>query len=417
MQNRFTNAMVISWQVGLLAAFPLQFFSLKLYFYTLIFASACFLATEYRKEIFTKQKFYFVSPFIIFLLVNAIGIFYSENKTQAVKEVETYSAMLVLPLLWFSLPSQKVSLLKPIGLTVIVTTLAHCIIAHLLCVKDILSQGRSLKLLFTSEDYHYVNLSYKAGIHPTYLGVLVIASLLLIWYISKNQKPVIKICTGILALYLLTFLILLLSRGPLLGLLTILFFGAVWRLRTARKRYKILGYTSIGVIIACVFLFPPLQNRFIDPVLRMIQAKSYHFDDDSLSYHIRSWICAITSNQETKTILFGHGTGDERETLNICYTQKQYHAMINSGLDAHNEYLSQYVKIGLFGLLSFLSILFVYFYEGYTQNKVVLTSYVILIAVVCLFESILHVSKGVFFISYLFPYFYLLEKENTRTTT
>jgi O-antigen ligase len=336
---------------------------------------------------------------------------------QAVKELETYSAFLALPILWLWLPEISPVFFKRVALVIILTALAHCLIAHTICINEIFDKGESLSQLFTTEKYQYLYLSYRVGIHPTYLGVLIITALISIWYYRKDQPKIHLAVIYLACIYLILFLFLLLSRGPIIALFLILVFNAFWRLKSANFFIRLSVYMAITLVIASIVFFAPLRLRFIDPVVRMIQTKSYHFDNDSLSLHIRSWICAVSVNQSLTTVLFGHGIGEEREVLNNCYLEKNYTAMVGSGLNAHNEFLSQYVRLGLIGLFSFLTILMVYFSRGFQQHNLLLTSFVILIGIVCLFESILNVSKGVFFISYLFPYFYLLGNKSNLPST
>jgi O-antigen ligase len=417
MQNRINIQLVQVWQTALTISFPLQFLSLRFYFYDLIIATIAFLATKPWSNTIPKKKILFLIPFLLFLLINVLGMLYSTNKVQAIKELETYSAFLVIPLLWLWLPESSPLFFKRIALVIILTALAHCILAHAICINEIIKSGESLNLLFSAEKYQYLYLSYRVGIHPTYLGVLIITALISLWYYSKNKTTIALTAIGLAGVYLTLFLFLLLSRGPIIGLFVLLVFNALWRLKSTGFLVKLSVYGAIILIAASILFFAPLRMRFIDPVVRMIQTKSYHFDNDSLSLHIRSWVCAVSVNQSLATVIFGQGTGEERTVLNNCYAENEYTAMVNSGLNAHNEFLSQYVRLGLIGMFSFLSIIVVYFLKGFQNNNLMVTSFVILISIICLFESILNVSKGVFFISYLFPYFYLLDKEKAITST
>jgi len=418
-QSSYIHFAIKTWQLFLVASFPLQFISQRFYFYSLIAASAAFLLSKpwlFRPE---KKQLNLILLFIGFVVFHAVSLIWTQDFNRGLKELETYSALFSIPvLLLWQKDFHSTNYLKLVKIVIVSTVFILCFLAHTQILVVIIQKDLAFSDLFFSTQFHYEKLADFVQLHPTYFGVLIITAIILLSYDLLKSSSVtfqyLLALTGII--YLLIFLLLLLARGPILGLVGI----SLWILLLNFKKISFIKRTLVIFIIlivsSSIFIFEPLTKRFVDPVARMIREKSFRFDDDSFSYHIRSWICSLHSNQTGLEVLIGQGTGDELTALNNCYASKNYSAMINSNLNAHCEYLTQYVKLGLLGLSYFIFFLLFQFNYGNINSFSYLKLMVIFLSIIFLFESILNVSKGVFFISFLFPYFYLLDKENAKTS-
>jgi hypothetical protein len=70
----------------------------------------------------------------------------------------------------------------------------------------------------------------------------------------------------------------------------------------------------------------------------------------STSLHVQQWYCAWNSVNGIQ-LIWGLGTGDEKDALTECYTENQFKWLIKLKLDAHNEYLSSLVRHGIIGVI------------------------------------------------------------------
>jgi hypothetical protein len=385
----------------------------------LIAASAAFLLSkpwQFRPE---KKQLNLILLFIGFVVFHAVSLIWTQDFNRGLKELETYSALFTIPVLLLWQKDFHGSLfINALRIVIVTTTISICFTAHAHSLFTIYKADIPVLEIFFNSDFHYTKLSERVNMHPTYLGMLIVVTIILQGTKAiKTRIKTFKFWLIIFSIfYLILFLTLLLTRGPILGLLGIFSWLILVKYFPSNWYLRVLIILIFIFFILSIFVFEPLNNRFIAPVIRMINEKSYVLDNDSFSYHIRSWICSLHSNQTGLEVLIGQGTGDELTTLNNCYASKNYSAMINSNLNAHCEYLTQYVKLGLLGLGYLIFFLLFHFNNGNKNSFSYLKLIVIFLSVIFLFESALNVSKGVFFISFLFPYFYLLDKENAKTS-
>jgi O-antigen ligase len=112
------------------------------------------------------------------------------------------------------------------------------------------------------------------------------------------------------------------------------------------------------------------------------------------------WQCAWELIRVSPWI--GYGTGEEVPRLKERYYA--HHLMISYtlGLNAHNQFLSFWLKTGIFGMLIYLTVLVLAFREAWRRRDIYLTAFVLVITCISLSENILDVNKGIFFFSMFF---------------
>ncbi|QSS98173.1 O-antigen ligase family protein [Psychroflexus sp. ALD_RP9] len=94
----------------------------------------------------------------------------------------------------------------------------------------------------------------------------------------------------------------------------------------------------------------------------------------------------------------GTGTGDAKDELVKEYKKMKFTMGYKNKYNAHNQYLDNLVRNGIIGgMISLLAIYFFPFYISIRRKEKLLLTFIIIIAVVSLTESILDRHKGITF--------------------
>jgi O-antigen ligase len=116
------------------------------------------------------------------------------------------------------------------------------------------------------------------------------------------------------------------------------------------------------------------------------------------------WQCAWELIRSSPWI--GHGTGMELGLLKAKYLDHHLYIAYKHDLNAHNQYLSLWIKTGFIGLLFYLFLLGAGFALAFRTKDPFLAAFLMIIAFVSFSENILDVNKGIFFFSFFFSLFF-----------
>lgn len=335
------------------------------------------------------------SLFILYL----ISISYSTNVAYGLKKVVTALPMLIYPLI-FNLLSDEIkaklynNIIKFCWIFIISTAL-FCLLSFIYFLNEFDFDGVVL---------HYINIirtdisGYK--IHPIYLSMHIGISLLLsILIIEKSKHNLWQlIVLGLINLFLLSFMLMLIRKGPIIGL--VLASGYLTLILKKRWLFALYGFSVIMVIGLIVF-DPKVNDRFSE--LLSVQ-NSQKLNDETNSTNIRYHIykCAVTKIPEAG--LFGFGIGDGKDELTSCYDDNMQ-ILSSKRYNSHNQYIGIILKGGYLGLLLFVIFLAVFITQSIRSKNYILTAIMIFYSIVMFSENILERGNGIKFF-YLFIIFF-----------
>jgi O-antigen ligase len=342
-------------------------------------------------------------PLLVFTSVywlHVAGMLYTDNLITGLQILEKKLVLLAFPLLFIVSVISKKEIDKILSVFVI-GVLISCSICYFDRLTTFSGEDRSLFAFMTDPDFQNIHFSEAIPIHPAYLSACVILSSLILLERIYRANVMQKVVYILLVIFFIITTLILMARGSLFALAAIiilsLFFKLIYGKVTARLAYSIGMICAL--IVACFFFIPNLKSRMTESFGNYEENVSSSDQVSSVALHFKSWHCAIVSTLN-KHIVFGHGTGDEEEVLKNCYTANGWHSMAEGGYDAHNEYLSALVRHGIIGLLIFLSVLAYSFYWSIRFDNLVYFSFLVLIAVTALSESILRGQVPVLFFAF-----------------
>lgn len=264
---------------------------------------------------------------ILFISLTFISIFYSVDSALSFAEWLRLWSIFSLYLLSFSLTDSPLKLKK-----LIYAIIFSVFIPGVLAFYQFFSHTG-----MTIIDEDISNRIFGTFAHPNLLAYYLTAPLALLIFLILNKEKYQLRNLFLYLTFLFSFVLLLLTytRGAwVVFLLTILTLGVL--------RYKkfLLGFL-LGLILI-YFLIPPLNTR----VNNLFQYNPY----SSIQWRLNLWKDSLKYSQEK--IWFGYGLG----TANKVILDKRGEKF--GSADPHNDYLKILIENGIWGLFSYLLLIF-----------------------------------------------------------
>jgi len=114
-----------------------------------------------------------------------------------------------------------------------------------------------------------------------------------------------------------------------------------------------------------------------------------------------------------KSPVIGYGAGTELGLLHEDFYARRYYNSFVNHLNAHNQYLSFWLKSGIGGLLIYIATLAFGFKQALKNKDLLFFSFIVLITAVSFAENLLDVDKGIIFYAFFFSFFFYSDQSNT----
>lgn len=337
-----------------------------------------------------------------FYFLTIIATFYSVDKKAGINLWSHQSALLLFPILLtitsLNIVKYKFQLLAIFSITCTAAIL-YLLIYHFV---HIFTTNGLPQAIFSSEFMNH-NFSAPIALHATYLSLYVALSLSSCIYFFFNQPGIPRILYGMMIGVLSAGLLLLSSRAVLISTIIIVILLIPMFLLERKKRWYFAG--GILAIVLSGLLLLMQFNDFKERNITALQEdlKITNSEDNKVETRLERWSCAIELIKESP--VFGYGNGSEIKKLKEKYFARKYYLSYTIELNAHNQYLSILISLGVVGLILFLYILYKGFAFALLNKDFIFMSFLVLVAVTSVSENILSVNKGIFFFSFFFPFF------------
>jgi O-antigen ligase len=343
---------------------------------------------------------------LVFFL-NIAGMIWSQDKEQALKDMQRQLAILLFPLILsataLDLNLYRKRLFTVFGFTCVLTILY----LYADAIRIILYNHLPISSLFSRFFINH-NFSAPIGMHATYLGMYVALSMAFFIYAlleeNNNNRILYTIAVGIL----LGGLMQLASRSVLLAVMLICIFVFPFFMLTGIKRVK---FILVSLIVSMIIVFgitkiDSFKKRYLVDLKDDLTQVS--FNNEISEPRALRWHYAFQLVSEAP--LIGFGSGSEKRLLKEKYFENKLYTSFLLELNAHNQYLSFFIKNGVFGLIIFLFTVIAGYVAAWHKKDIVFACFLILISVVSFSENILDVNKGIFFYAFFFSFFVLAGK-------
>lgn len=361
-----------------------------------------------KKKMLLSNKHAIV--WIIFYLYHVISLFYSENKSTGLFELEKKLVFLIFPLVL----ATSSTLDRKKLFIILRFFVAACFLAIIICLSN------SIYLYLQGDDsyFFYHQLGAPIHFHAVYFSVYIGFSIFILVYFLQDGwmrfSNVFKITYIFLILLFLFFLLLLSSKTVSTSVLIV---TVVYLVHIMFKRKKIL----IGILF---FVFIPISaliivssstaihNRFDEvlkenyyEVLKLNDYQGFQFTGGTIRVAI--WKSVVEILNQKNAWSFGVGVGDAQDLLTKHYVQKNiypgdevlgYKGFID--YNTHNQYMQFLITLGVVGLIIFLFILLWPIINGYKTHNILQILFIFVFCTFCFTESALCTHKGIIFFTF-----------------
>ncbi|WP_377479252.1 O-antigen ligase family protein [Pontibacter toksunensis] len=151
--------------------------------------------------------------------------------------------------------------------------------------------------------------------------------------------------------------------------------------------------TVVLIFFAIVNYVPVVKHRFANDI--NLAGKAYESDNPGTGMMMRLvfWRTAIEVIEQNP--LFGVGTGDGQDALDIHYEERNLNSLL--GYNPHNQYLHTGVMLGLIGTFYLLLTLLLPSIVAFRRGDTIYQIFLLIISVSFLTESVLQGNKGIVF--------------------
>ncbi len=343
------------------------------------------------KENFKKQKNILWFSVIYFLYV--IGLTWTEDKSAGWFDLEVKLSMLIIPIVISYSSISHVNIIK-----VLKAFIEGCVIACIICILY-----ACYRYYYTEDiDYFFYNfLSYFH--HASYFSMYLNFAILLLLADLLGYQRILQISKwskfGVI-MFLGVFILFISSKTAYITLLLTIILGLfAWIRKT--KNYKML-FIMLGLLL----IIPPtlyhssaiVKSRaleFIDSFNKSEEAESV----TGTMYRMIIW--EESTHIISNNVLKGVGTGDVKQELKNRYEALGLNEAYEAGLNCHNQYLQTFMAIGIIGITILLLTFFIPVYLSIKSRNFIYLSFLFLIMINFITESMLETQSGVVFYAFM----------------
>jgi len=343
-------------------------------------------------------------------LWNIFSLLWVEDLTQGMKELNRQIYYFIIP---FSFLSVSTYVNDKFINTVFKYFIYGCIFTSLICVVNATLSTYDHGSVnpfneINGNFFSYFNFTGFLKIHPIYFASQVLISLFLIVYDFFNNK-ILKTFSlakiGII-IYLVVILMLLNSFIMLFNLIILLVFCFFMFRSTAAK-------VALSVIIIS---FAILSSGFLFEKSKSIKIQSDITQTDFSGNEFTALKARVAKTHGTITVIkenfwFGVGMGDAEEELVKGYEKIGFQHGVETKYNPHNQYLSEFLKSGVIGIILFLCVILQQFRLALKNKNTIQLFFMFSIVFFFLTESVLERQMGVVFFIF-FTTLFLFMKEN-----
>lgn len=364
-----------------------------------------FFDKNLRKKIKTVELGLYL-PFLIYFFLLVVGLIYTSNMDKGIKLLTTSISFLILPLIILTEKISRERIFKILlGYKYWLIALAIYLIIHKLFI-----QGGPLwtLTLFT--------LKTEIGIHQLYFSQFYYLGLLITSYqIIQKRKSVF------LFLELLFFIFFIILLGSITAI--VITVATIFILITfffSKETLLIKSLLILSLLIGGFFISKTTivksKIKKLDTIEWSLQKnieKHKKFKEgfgkvNTLNLRFLKWYSAKEIIEDN--FFTGVGTGDGIDKLVEEYEKIEFKNGIEGRLNAHNQYLETFLKLGIFGLMSLL-LLIIFALKFALKNQSYFIFFIILfISISFVLESMLERQHGVLFMCFFLPLFYVFDK-------
>jgi hypothetical protein len=351
----------------------------------ILLAANMLLSKQWLKVKFKDLEVYSQAILGLFLL-SVFGYFFSENLKSAGQLLESRVILVALPLIYWvmGMPDKKLLI------AMFWATYIGVLISSLLIFRQGLAPFT--QVIDASGCFNCV-VEVLIPMHRPYYGLIIVSiisfSLAQLPKLTGVQRFVIIVVNCYLLIILGFMMPKMVLLASVIGLLVIIT-RYLFDLKSAIGKIIARG-AIIGVLVGTVFALNLVYNQ--------AQESTTTLQTSVISRQLL-WNAAFEELKNPSTLIFGVGLGDEADVLG-AYLESTLTDPNQPKLNAHNQYLSEWIKFGIAGLVCILIVGVYPVYIAWKSGVLWLLFIAVVWALNLLTENYLHREAGLLMLTVL----------------
>lgn len=336
-------------------------------------------------------------------LITFIGLAYSPDRKEGFADLFRQCPLLLFPFFLlisrFPVYQYRKNLLTLFGITC-VSVIVYLFIDAL---STIIHYHLPFSALFSIAFINH-NFSRPIELHATYLSLFLSLSLVFFMQSYLEERTLRKRIVLLLGMMiLLAGLLQLASRSVLIATLFVFIITFPLFLPKGTIRFRFIASALIISLLALagILTISSFKKRYVTELRNDLTTTALNNED--LEPRVKRWefVMELISHKP----VIGYGSGTERKILKEIYFKNRYYNSFLNGLNAHNEYLSIWLKTGVLALGFFLASLVYGLINAWKRKDVLFAAFMLCCCIVSFSENIFDVSKGIFFYAIFYSFF------------
>ncbi|MDL2314716.1 O-antigen ligase family protein [Bacteroidales bacterium OttesenSCG-928-C19] len=342
-----------------------------------------YLSTSYKWIFWSCLSLYFIY---------VIGILYSPDKLSGISELETKITLLLMPILFLLIPKRLFS--EENQKKYLFSYILSCLVfAAWTLIKAYLRFSGNPKI--STDTFFKSDLALH--VHTTYASLFFVMGIAFSFYLLKKislKKWQKYSLIGVICIFF-GYTILLSSRGGLLALIITSILIIISFIKT--KKSIIYGFLSF-ILFTTLLLFLGERVNYLHRRINDTKSAIENFHEDAPKQDARISLWKNTIPVIKERFWFGIGTGGKDIAMDAIKIEE------NPDLNnPHNQYLQTAIEVGFLGVLFLCFMFSTALWVGVKKRSYLLTIFILIFSVNCLFESMLERVQGnTFFMFILF---------------
>ena len=379
--------------------FILPIFPSKIQPSIIVIFSILVLLSIFREKIKFDKKFFLINSGVYLLMI--LSLIYTENIDYGLKKLLTMLPLIIFPIIFSFAPSPFI---KHIVIKKYNYMYLYVIAIFILNISFFLYHYPHYRLDTVKHYPILISIAQDSySIHAIYLSIYISIAIIFSFFLLKKEKKRIKtFILYFIDLILLGFLLILMKKGPVLGL------GIVFTMFVLFQNKKQLWYFyffSLTFLAVIIYNTPKLKIKF-EELSNIETIKNGNLTSTNIRYSIYRYAKETIS----KSPIIGYGIGDYRDELIKVYKANSP-SLYKEEYNSHNQYLSFIISIGFIGLIAFITMLGYNFICAIKFKNQLLILIIIFYCFVMSFENVLERQLGVIMFSFFINFFSFIKRE------
>ena len=358
----------------------------------------------------------YLAAFSLFFLLQLIPLAYTGNFIESWKHVQVKSALLFIPLCFYScsyINKARFHSLMTACIYTLAVMLTWCLVTAFI---NYYFHHAPVTVFF----YH--QLVSDLGHHAVQFSILIFAGIIYLLHLATQGRFLVnRVIHFLLTAYLTGGVLLLSSKLVIIFLVGyMVYYLFILLQKRFNTRWAITLVAVTGMLFSSIILFTqnPVSRRFNDVMhgnIGIIQHPSFGPRDyfNGVQFRLLQWRFVKEILQENKAWFFGVTPAGAQHLLDQKYVSTHMYTGEPGGpkhgylgYNTHNQFLEALLQTGIIGLICFMTICFEMIRMAVERKSKVLTAMVLLLLAYTFNESVFETQYGLVLFIFLPLYFY-----------